>query len=111
MSITGLEQNPDTKSNWARMAREEIKVMQFVYNGGYIGDRSGCGGERVGRWQREFRRHSRESFRKALRREKPAPLAEKFFEPKGCAFRECDFRTAKIDEMLPISIVFSEFSK
>lgn len=37
MSITGLEQNPDAKSNWAEMAREGIKVMQFVQNGKYIG--------------------------------------------------------------------------
>ena len=37
MSITGLEQNPETKSNWARMAREGIKVMQFVHDGRYIG--------------------------------------------------------------------------
>ena len=35
-SITGLEQNPDTKSNWARMAREGIKVMQFIHDGKYI---------------------------------------------------------------------------
>jgi hypothetical protein len=36
MSITGLEQNPDTKSNWAKMAREGIKVMQFIHDGKYI---------------------------------------------------------------------------
>jgi hypothetical protein len=35
-SITGLEQNPETKSNWARMAREGIKVMQFTQGGRYI---------------------------------------------------------------------------
>ena len=36
MSITGLEQNPDTKSNWAKMAREGIKVMQFIHDRNYI---------------------------------------------------------------------------
>ena len=36
MSITGLEQNPDTKSNWARMARDGIKVMQFIHDRKYI---------------------------------------------------------------------------
>ena len=28
--IRGLEQNPDTKSRWAQMARAHIKVMQFL---------------------------------------------------------------------------------
>jgi 3-deoxy-D-manno-octulosonate 8-phosphate phosphatase KdsC-like HAD superfamily phosphatase len=36
MSITGLEQNPETKSNWARMARTGIKVMQFIHHGIYV---------------------------------------------------------------------------
>jgi hypothetical protein len=36
MSITGLEQNPETRSNWAKMAREGIKVMQFVHDKRYI---------------------------------------------------------------------------
>jgi hypothetical protein len=36
MSFTGLEQNPETKSNWAKMAREGIKVMQFIHDGRYI---------------------------------------------------------------------------
>jgi phage anti-repressor protein len=35
-SITGLEQNPETKSNWAKLAREGMKVMQFTQNGRYI---------------------------------------------------------------------------
>lgn len=35
-SITGLEQNPETKSNWAKMARDGIKVMQFTQDGRYI---------------------------------------------------------------------------
>ena len=36
MSITGLEQNPETNSTWARMARTGIKVMQFIHDGQYI---------------------------------------------------------------------------
>jgi hypothetical protein len=35
-SITGLEQNPETNSKWARMARSGIKVMQFIHDGKYI---------------------------------------------------------------------------
>ena len=35
-SITGLEQNPDTKSNWAKMAQDGIKVMQFIHDRKYI---------------------------------------------------------------------------
>ena len=34
--IRGLEQNPDTKSNWAEMAREGKKVMQFLSEGRYV---------------------------------------------------------------------------
>jgi len=34
--IRGLEQNPDTKSRWAKMAREGKKVMQFLENGRYV---------------------------------------------------------------------------
>jgi hypothetical protein len=32
----GLEQNPDTKSRWAAMARKGAKVMQFLEAGKYI---------------------------------------------------------------------------
>jgi hypothetical protein len=32
----GLEQNPDTKSRWAKMAREGRKVMQFLDGGRYV---------------------------------------------------------------------------
>src|ERR1700739_929079 len=32
----GLEQNPDTKSRWAAMARSGKKVMQFLEGGRYI---------------------------------------------------------------------------
>lgn len=32
----GLEQNPVTKSRWAKLAREGKKVMQFLEDGRYI---------------------------------------------------------------------------
>jgi hypothetical protein len=32
----GFNKNPDTKSNWAKMARSGIKVMQFIQEGRYI---------------------------------------------------------------------------
>src|SRR5271169_5802545 len=34
--IRGLEQNPDTKSRWAQMARADKKVMQFLSEGRYV---------------------------------------------------------------------------
>jgi hypothetical protein len=34
--LHGLEQNPDTKSRWAKMAREGNKVMQFLDAGRYV---------------------------------------------------------------------------
>src|SRR6202521_5752601 len=34
--IRGLEQNPETKSRWAQMARSGKKVMQFLEGGRYI---------------------------------------------------------------------------
>jgi hypothetical protein len=34
--LRGLEQNPDTKSRWAKMARDGKKVMQFLERGKYI---------------------------------------------------------------------------
>jgi hypothetical protein len=34
--IRGLEQNPETKSEWARMARSGKKVMQFLMEGRYV---------------------------------------------------------------------------
>ena len=34
--LRGLEQNPDTKSLWAKMARDGKKVMQFLERGKYI---------------------------------------------------------------------------
>jgi hypothetical protein len=36
--IRGLEQNPQTQSRWAQMARAGKKVMQFLVNGRYIGN-------------------------------------------------------------------------
>jgi hypothetical protein len=35
-NLRGLEQNPDTKSRWAAMARDGKKVMQFLENGRYL---------------------------------------------------------------------------
>jgi len=34
--IRGLEQNPDTKSRWAALARKGSKVMQFLERGHYV---------------------------------------------------------------------------
>jgi hypothetical protein len=34
--LRGLEQNPDTASRWAKLAREGKKVMQFLQHGRYI---------------------------------------------------------------------------
>jgi hypothetical protein len=34
--IRGLEQNPETKSRWAQMARSSKKVMQFPSEGRYV---------------------------------------------------------------------------
>ncbi|MFI5419905.1 MAG: hypothetical protein ACHQ1H_02950 [Nitrososphaerales archaeon] len=34
--MRGLEQNPDTKSRWAAMARDGKKVMQFLVEGRYV---------------------------------------------------------------------------
>lgn len=36
-TLRGLEQNPDTQSRWAQLAREGKKVMQFLSDGKYIG--------------------------------------------------------------------------
>jgi hypothetical protein len=35
-NLRGLEQNPETKSRWAAMAREGKKVMQFLEGGRYL---------------------------------------------------------------------------
>ena len=34
--LRGLEQNPETKSRWAQMARAGSKVMQFLAQGRYL---------------------------------------------------------------------------
>lgn len=34
--LRGLEQNPDTKPRWAKMARDGKKVMQFLEAGRYV---------------------------------------------------------------------------
>jgi hypothetical protein len=34
--LRGIEQNPDTKSRWAEMARAGQKVMQFTSGGRYL---------------------------------------------------------------------------
>jgi hypothetical protein len=34
--IRGLEQNPETRSRWAQMARTGKKVMQFLSEGRYV---------------------------------------------------------------------------
>jgi hypothetical protein len=34
--IRGLEQNPETRSRWAEMARSGKKVMQFLSQGRYV---------------------------------------------------------------------------
>jgi hypothetical protein len=34
--IRGLEQNPETKTRWGRMARSGKKVMQFLNEGRYL---------------------------------------------------------------------------
>jgi hypothetical protein len=36
IAIRGIEQNPETKSRWAPMARSGKKVMQFLSNGRYV---------------------------------------------------------------------------
>ena len=35
-TLRGLEQNPNTKSRWAQLAREGKKVMQFLSGGKYV---------------------------------------------------------------------------
>jgi hypothetical protein len=34
--LRGLEQNPETRSRWAQMARAGKKVMQFLSSGRYL---------------------------------------------------------------------------
>lgn len=34
----GIEQNPDTASNWAKLAQEGKRILQFRYEGRYVGN-------------------------------------------------------------------------
>jgi len=36
VDVRGLEQNPETNSRWAKLAREGKKVMQFLEQGRYV---------------------------------------------------------------------------
>jgi hypothetical protein len=36
--LRGIEQNPETQSRWAQLARAGKKVMQFLSEGRYIGN-------------------------------------------------------------------------
>ncbi len=36
--IEGIEQNPETKSRWAKLAQEGQRIMQFRVRGRYIGN-------------------------------------------------------------------------
>jgi hypothetical protein len=36
LHFSGIEQNPDTSSNWAAQARQRKRVMQFTYQGRYV---------------------------------------------------------------------------
>lgn len=38
LPIEGIEQNPETKSRWAAMAREGKRIMQFSFRGRYVGN-------------------------------------------------------------------------
>ncbi len=37
-SLEGIEQNPETTSRWAALAREGKRVMQFSYQHRYVGN-------------------------------------------------------------------------
>jgi hypothetical protein len=36
LSLSGIEQNPDTSSNWAEQARQGKRVMQFTHQRRYV---------------------------------------------------------------------------
>ncbi len=48
--ITGIEQNPDTRSRWAALARQGKRVMQFSCQGRYIGNVAEGRLTRYGAW-------------------------------------------------------------
>jgi len=47
--IRGLEQNPDTRSRWAQMARDGKKVMQFLIEGRFVANVADGKATRYGR--------------------------------------------------------------
>lgn len=49
--ITGIEQNPNTQSQWARMAREGKRVMQFRCENRYIANVAEGKLTRYGGWK------------------------------------------------------------
>lgn len=49
--ILGIEQNPDTGSRWAKLARQGKRVMQFSCGGRYIGNVSDGRLTRYPAWQ------------------------------------------------------------
>ena len=53
-ALRGLEQNPSTKSRWARLAQQGKRVMQFLEGGQYVavvveGEVTSYGGKRSGK--------------------------------------------------------------
>jgi hypothetical protein len=38
LRLSGIEQNPDTSSNWAEQARQGKRVMQFTFERRYVGN-------------------------------------------------------------------------
>lgn len=51
-AFVGLEQNPDTRSRWARLAKQGKRIMQFTAETGYVANV--CDGRlnRYPGWQR-----------------------------------------------------------
>ncbi|MBI3406172.1 MAG: hypothetical protein HY046_12035 [Acidobacteria bacterium] len=50
-SIAGIEQNPNTQSQWARMAREGKRIMQFRCENRYIANVAEGKVTRYGGWK------------------------------------------------------------
>ena len=64
-SLRGLEQNPETGSRWAQLARSGHNVMQFLSEGRYVanvvdGKVTLYGGRRNSRTRQASRRHAGE---------------------------------------------------
>jgi hypothetical protein len=49
--FTGIEQNPQTQSVWARMARQGKRIMQFRCEGRYLGNVAEARLTRYPAWQ------------------------------------------------------------